>query len=207
MIKLTASIRSASLLVIASCAILLGCKEKTASRPAPSDAPAATAAPAAAPQPPAVPQGPAPAQPTAVPGITPLAAKMDFSLPLQAVSNPSASFAGYHGRQVLVFYFGPTCPHCQAALPQVQAFSDEIRAKGVETVGLATSRSNPEEIQGFIRDYKARIPIFWDLERKFGEAYDVKLLPTLFLIGADGGMRRLASFDGQPSIDALRAAF
>jgi thiol-disulfide isomerase/thioredoxin len=130
---------------------------------------------------------------------------MDFSLPLQPITDPPTEFSAYHGKPVLLFYFGPTCPHCQAALPEVQAFGDEIRARGVVTLAIANARSNPEEIQSFKRDFKARIPIFWDAERKFGAAYDIKFLPTLFLVGAKGDVYRLNSFSGKASLDSLRA--
>ena len=130
---------------------------------------------------------------------------MDFSLPLQPFSNPPINFQAYRGKSVLLFYFGPTCPHCQAATPEIQAFSDEIRPKGVETLAIANMRSNPQEIGQFITDYRVRIPVYWDRERKFGEAYDVKTLPTLYLVGKGGEVYRLDNYSGKASLDSLRA--
>jgi hypothetical protein len=66
-------------------------------------------------------------------------------------------------------------------------------------------RSNPQEIGEFIAKYQVRIPVYWDTERKFGEAYDVKALPTLYLVGKDGDVYRLDNFSGKASLDSLRA--
>jgi peroxiredoxin len=217
-----ASLASALILLTTAAGGLTACKggseggDKTppgsaapAPQPSAQAAPQPTpteAAPAAQPPGPANPPvtaPPAPSRPAAVP--EPTAGKMDFSLPLQAISNPLSAFSSYQGKKVLLFYFGPTCPHCQQALPQVQAFADEIRARGVETLAIANQRSNPEEIRGFIANYRARIPVFWDAERKFGEAYDVKTLPTIYLVGTGGDTFRLDNFSGKASLDSLRA--
>jgi peroxiredoxin len=130
---------------------------------------------------------------------------MDFGLPLQAITPPNLTFGSFQGRKVLLFYFGPACPHCQEALPQVQAFADEIRQKGYETVAIATSRSDPGEIREFIVTHRCRLPVFWDTERRFGAAYDVKLLPTLYLVGPDGLRHRSDGFSGKATLDTLRS--
>lgn len=169
-----------------------------------SAAPAPAAQPAATP-----PQGPAPAPAPATPpppvGVKPVAIPMDFGLKLPCISQPPSDFAAYKGRPVVLFYFGPTCPHCQHAFPDVQAYGDGLKARGIETLAIATSRSNPEEILGFARTYQARIPVFWDAERGFGEAYDIKTLPTLFLVGAGGQVHRMDQFAGKASLDSLLA--
>jgi peroxiredoxin len=128
---------------------------------------------------------------------------MDFSVPLKAISNPSLHFPDYKGKKTLIFYFGPTCPHCQQALPEVQKFAESLKARGVQAVAIANSRSNPGEIQEFIMKYSCRLPVFWDSERKFGEAYGVKVLPTLYVVGEDGRFFKNDGFDGPPTLAQL----
>lgn len=180
--------------------------QKPASQPALSAAPDAPAT-----QPPAVAapesaSAPAPV-PTApiTPPPAPTGPRMDFSLPIQPVSNMAPLFTAYRGKAVLLFYFGPTCPHCQKAFPEVQAFSDEIRSRGVETVAIANSRSNPQEIQDFMNTYRVRVPMYWDTDRKFGAAFDVKTLPSIYLVNKDGGIFRQDTYNGKSTLDSLRA--
>jgi hypothetical protein len=49
-----------------------------------------------------------------------------------------------------------------------------------------------------------RVPVYWDPERKFGEAYDVKALPTLYLVGKDGHVTWLDNYSGPASLEAFR---
>lgn len=166
-------------------------------------APAGQASTAASqnPAPVAATQGPAPAPSQAAkPGTE---GTMDFSVPLKAISNPSLHFPNYKGKKTLIFYFGPTCPHCQNALPEVQKFAESLKARGVEAVAIANSRSNPAEIQEFIMKYSCRLPVLWDSERKFGEAYGVKVLPTLYVVGEDGRYVKNDGFDGPQTLAQL----
>ena len=183
---------------------LSGCDKKAPGSDAPRNEPA-PAAQAATPPPQAPTQSPSPAPQPAPIVVAPVAAPMDFGLSLPCISNPLSVISAYQGRPVVLFYFGPTCPHCQHAFPEVQAYGDGLRSRGIETLAIATSRSNAEEIRGFMRTFQARIPVFWDSDRKFGDAYDIKLLPTLFLVGANGGMHRLDHFAGKASLDSLLA--
>ncbi|MEO7427599.1 MAG: TlpA disulfide reductase family protein [Fibrobacteria bacterium] len=130
---------------------------------------------------------------------------MDFSIPLQPITRPQVNFLAYRGKPVLLFYFGPTCPHCQAATPEIQTFAGEIRAKGVETLAIANMRSDFQEIGEFITKYGVKIPVYWDTVRKFGETYQVTSLPTLFLVGKNGEVYRLENYSGHASLDSLRA--
>lgn len=74
----------------------------------PAPAKAAPSAPAAvaltAPAPAAAPAAPAPAaRPT----------KMEYAMPLAPLKQPDLNFAQYRNRWTLVYYFSPTCGHCQ----------------------------------------------------------------------------------------------
>ncbi|MEO6098094.1 MAG: TlpA disulfide reductase family protein [Fibrobacteria bacterium] len=131
--------------------------------------------------------------------------KMDFSIPLEPISNPKLDFQAYRGKRLLIFYFGPTCSHCQDATPVVQAFAAGILAKGVETIAIANGRSNPKEIGEYISTYKVKLPVFWDPDRKFGEPYNVTALPTFYAVGKTGEVFRLDEYSGKASLDSLIA--
>lgn len=206
-----AGFRAGLLLICVVCMGLLACKEKPGrggeSPGLKTEAPTETAKPEAAPTvaKPVVPQE------AAKPEKLPAAAKpefktgkIDFNLPLTPITMPLAGLSGFAGRKLLVFYFGPTCPHCQAALPEVQSFAEEIRGKGYETVAVANQRSTRDEIQEFISKYKCTLPVFWDEERKFGGAYRIAVLPTIFLVKSGGDFIQMDGFSGKPALELLR---
>jgi thiol-disulfide isomerase/thioredoxin len=130
---------------------------------------------------------------------------MDYSIPLEPISDPHLDFQAYRGKRILIFYFGPTCPHCQAATPTVKAFAAEIRAKGVETIAIANGRSDIQEINAYISQYKVNLPVFWDPDRKFGIPYRVTVLPTFYAVGKDGVVYGLDEYSGRASLDSLLA--
>jgi thiol-disulfide isomerase/thioredoxin len=130
---------------------------------------------------------------------------MDYSIPLEPISDPKMDFRSYRGKRMLIFYFGPTCPHCQAATPTVVAFAAEIRAKGVETIAIANGRSEVQEINEYISKFKVNLPVFWDPDRKFGEPYKVTVLPTFYAVGKDGVVYGLDEYSGRASLDSLLA--
>lgn len=221
-----AGLRAGLLLICVVCAGLLACKEKPGrggeSHALKTEAPTETAKPEASP---AVAAQTLAAKPEAAPTLAkpvvpqeaakpqaPQAAakpefktgKIDFNLPLTPITMPLAGLSGFAGRKLLVFYFGPTCPHCQAALPEVQSFAEEIRGKGYETVAVANQRSTPDEIQEFISKYKCTLPVFWDEERKFGGAYRIAVLPTIFLVKSGGDFIQMDGFSGKPALELLR---
>jgi thiol-disulfide isomerase/thioredoxin len=139
---------------------------------------------------------------------TPSTAKipnMDYSIPLKPISDPSLDFQAYRGKRILIFYFGPTCPHCQAVTPTVKAYAAEIRAKGVETVAIANGRAEVQEIKEYISQYKVNLPVFWDPDRKFGVPYNVTLLPTFYAVGKDGEVYGMNEYSGRASLDSLLA--
>lgn len=190
----------------ALCMAGLACKEKSGGGAPAADAkpvaPMVAAQPAAPPEsakPAAAPQAAKPEAKTEV-----KTGKIDFTIPVTPITKPLAGLSGFAGRNLLIFYFGPTCPHCQAALPEVQAFADEILGKGYETIAIANQRSNQDEIQEFITKYKCKLPVFWDEQRRFGGSYGVTVLPTLFLVKAGGDFIRTDGFSGKPTLEQLR---
>jgi thiol-disulfide isomerase/thioredoxin len=184
-------------------ATLAGCsREKTETPPPASGAPAPAAQPSTAAPPPSAGSGAQEAQPGA--SMVMRTDRIDFTQPLEPVNAP-APFSSYAGRKLLVFYFGPTCPHCQASLPEVQAYAESLVGEGYAAVAIANQRSDIQEIREFIAKYNCRLPVYWDKERSFGQSYGVQSLPTLFLVRPSAEYHRQVGFNGKPTLDSLRA--
>lgn len=130
--------------------------------------------------------------------------RIDFTQPLEPVT-AQAPFSSYAGRKLLVFYFGPTCPHCQASLPEVQAYAESLRGEGYEAIAIANQRSDIPEIREFVAKFNCRLPVYWDKQRSFGQAYGVQSLPTLFLVRPSAEYHRQVGFSGKATLDSLRA--
>ena len=197
--SLPAVLAFAALAFPAALATLTGCsREKSETPPPASGAPAAQPSTSASP-PSSGAQG---GQPGA--SLVMRTDRIDFTQPLEPIT-AQAPFASYAGRKLLVFYFGPTCPHCQASLPEVQAYAESLRGKGYEVIAIANQRSDMQEIREFIAKYNCRLPVYWDKQRSFGQAYGVQSLPTLFMVRPTAEYHKQVGFSGKTTLDSLRA--
>lgn len=117
--------------------------------------------------------------------------KMDFTIPLAGINDPGMLFSHFSNKPLLIFYFSPKCPHCQANFPQVQDLIKEYEPKGLN--GLAISIGGgikKNDVRLFIDQFNASLPIFQDVNAKFGPRYGTGYVPVIFLVNKDGTFYR-----------------
>ncbi len=143
---------------------------KAASTP---PAPAAVAAPAALPAP----------EPSARP------TKMEYAMPLAPLKQPDLNFSLYRNRWTLVYYFSPTCGHCQHGWPWVQKMRTAYEKKGLAVVAIASGSASPDDLQMFDTDFKLDVPAFQDKMRSFQNAYGAGSVPMIMLVKPDASFQ------------------
>lgn len=128
---------------------------------------------------PAAVQGPAAAQPAKP-------TKVDFSIPLKPIKQPDLSFQMLRNRWSFLFYFSPTCPHCQHTFPIVKTMRDKYEKKGMAFAAIVTGYASPEDIKMFDMDLKIDMLAFQDDTKKFGQVYGTGSVPLMLLVAPDG---------------------
>lgn len=95
-----------------------------------------------------------------------------------AVALPPALAARITGPTAL-FYFSPSCPHCQHVMPEVNALAayDDLA-----WLGVATSRADPTALEAFAHDYEAAFPLVRDEGSAFARAVGARSTPLVFLV-------------------------
>lgn len=83
-------------------------------------------------------------------------------------------------KPTFVFYFSPGCPHCQATIGEVIELSEKL--PDIAFLGLATSRSTPEELEQFRVDYGVPFPMVVDGPRGFAYQIGARSTPTVVLV-------------------------
>lgn len=79
-----------------------------------------------------------------------------------------------------LFYFSPSCPHCQHAMPEI---NDLVRLQpDLAWVGVASGGALPEEITAFAREYKVGFPLLHDRDRGFALATGIRSTPSVLLV-------------------------
>lgn len=97
------------------------------------------------------------------------------------------------GKIVLYNVFAYWCGPCNGEAPDLQELYSELKAKGVEIVGVAAGRMPDmktdefiEKNNKFVEKHKWTIPMIHDPENKATKMLGVKAFPTSFLVDRTG---------------------
>lgn len=79
-----------------------------------------------------------------------------------------------------LFYFSPTCPHCQDVMPEINALVGDSEHSWL---GVASSRSTGLEIKRFETEYAPRFEILHDdLNANFANAVSARSTPSVYIV-------------------------
>lgn len=135
-------------------------------------------------------QGPEAAKPAiptqAAAAQAPKPTKVDFGIPMKPLKQPDLNFQMLKNRNALLFYFSPTCGHCQHTYPFIQKFRDKFEKKGMAFAAIATGYASPEDIKMFDTDFKLDMLSFQDDTKKFGQTYGTGSVPLMLVVAPDG---------------------
>lgn len=117
--------------------------------------------------------------------------KIDFMQTLAGVNDPGMLFAHFAGKPLIIYYFSPKCPHCQASFPEIQNLIKAYEPKGLTGVGISIGGGiKKNDVRLFIDQFNASFPIFQDVNAKFGPAYGTGYVPVVFIVNKDGTFYR-----------------
>lgn len=139
---------------------------------------------------------------TALPSA-PLAA--DFSLP--DIDGEMHALSDYRGQVVMLNFWATWCPPCRREMPSMQRLYAKYRDRGL-TVVAVNQFEEPDLVFEFVGrlSVEPTFPILFDRESRIAEQYEVKGLPTTYLLDRDGRIRYRAiggrEFD-HPEVEAL----
>lgn len=138
------------------------------------------------------------------------AAAADFELP--DINPASASYGKnvrlstlWEGRGAVLNFMASWCMPCRMELPALQA----IHASGDARIACiaADEAAGTEDLMGLVRSSGLTLPVLYaapDRASELSRAYTSDVLPSTFLIGADGKIRQLIT-GAQPEEEFRRA--
>jgi peroxiredoxin len=138
----------------------------------------------------------------------------DFALP--AADGQTYSLGQFKGNVVVLEFFAPWCPHCQADAPMFNELYDAYREKGVQFLAVSAtpfgrnySQTNQdpitmEDIIWFRDTFGVKFPLLFDKEVKVGKDYGVAFYPTVYIVDRNGNVASIPTgtytigADGRP---------
>jgi len=110
------------------------------------------------------------------------------ALPRERLAGPPTTLATLrstaHGRPALVVFWASWCEPCRHEAAAVERFARSTAGRG-RVVGVDWS-DEAQSARRFVRRYRWSFPNLRDGEGTDGYAYGLTVLPTTFVVGADG---------------------
>ena len=112
------------------------------------------------------------------------------------------SLPDYRGKVVLVNFWASWCPPCIHEMPALKKLKQSFADKPFEVLALNVGEKK-YQVRKFTRMIKLDLPVLLDTSSETFNAWDVKTLPTSFLIDAAGNVRyRVVGNPGWESAEA-----
>ncbi len=132
----------------------------------------------------------------------------DFTLP--DFKQSTVRLSDYRGKLVLLNFWASFCAPCRREMPGLENLWQHYRSKGLVVLALSADRDNLKQVETFIKEGKYNFPILLDTEGDVRKKYEIRALPTTYLIGRDGrfigrviGERKWGSVPSQQLIKSL----
>lgn len=107
-------------------------------------------------------------------------------LELQGLNEP-VTLAGLRGKVVYVDFWASWCGPCKQSFPFMNELQGKYRSQGLEivAVNLDAKRSDADK---FLAETPARFTVAFDAKGDSARRFDVKSMPSSYLIGRDGSV-------------------
>ncbi|MBN1666398.1 MAG: TlpA family protein disulfide reductase [Anaerolineales bacterium] len=111
---------------------------------------------------------------------------------LESLSGEPISLADYRGQVVLINLWASWCPPCRAEMPAMQAAYRDYQEQGFTILAVnATNQDNLAEAAQFVAQNQLSFPILLDTQGRVSDLYQLRSLPTSFIIDRAGIVREV----------------
>lgn len=94
----------------------------------------------------------------------------------------------YRGKVVLINFWATWCAPCRDEMPSIQRLKEKLAGRPFAV--LAVNLDEPESrIRKFLSETKLDLTILLDVGKKAARAWQARILPASFIVGADGKVR------------------
>lgn len=107
----------------------------------------------------------------------------DFQL--QTLEGEDVKLSDYRGKRVMLNFWATWCPPCRAEMPDMVKFYKE---KDIEilAINLTKAESGIQEVKDFVNEFGVTFPVLLDEELKVATQYQIRPIPTSYMIDSDG---------------------
>jgi len=104
---------------------------------------------------------------------------------LATADGRAVSLASLRGSVVYVDFWASWCVPCKRSFPWMNALHDRLRGQGLAIVAINVDKRR-QDAERFLRDVPAMFPVVFDTAGATPAAFDVKGMPSSYLIDRNG---------------------
>jgi len=124
------------------------------------------------------------------------------SFSLSDIEQQTVRLSDYRGKLVLLNFWASFCAPCRREMPALESLWLRYRDQGLVVLALSADRDNLQRVSAFINEGRYSFPVLLDTEGEVRKTYEVRALPTSYLIGRDG--RFVGRIIGEREWDSVR---
>jgi peroxiredoxin len=112
----------------------------------------------------------------------------DFTL--KSRSGENIKLSELRGNVVMVNFWASWCGPCRQEMPLLQQLYDRYQGMGFTLLGVNVDE-DPAAAQKMLKEIPVNFPILYDSSNKVSKQYQVKAMPSTFMVDRDGNIRYL----------------
>lgn len=105
---------------------------------------------------------------------------------LKALDGQNHALTQHAGKLVLVNFWATWCQPCIREMPSMERLYAKYKPRGLEIVAISLDQGNEDDVREFVAKLKLTFPIVLDPEHKAKALYQVRGLPTTYLVDRKG---------------------
>lgn len=98
------------------------------------------------------------------------------------------NLAKYRGKVLYVDFWASWCTPCIKSFPLLNRFNEEFKSQGLQIVGVNLDES-PEDAKEFLAKTPAQFMLANDSDQQCAKAFNVRAMPSSYLIDRNGVIR------------------
>ncbi len=112
---------------------------------------------------------------------------IDIPLPqlIGSIAGKSSGLTDHKGKIIYLDFWASWCGPCRQSFPFLNKLRNDYKEKGVEVIAINLDVDITEAL-AFLKDFPVDYPILLDPQGRMPSAYNVRGLPTAFLIDRKG---------------------
>jgi peroxiredoxin len=96
----------------------------------------------------------------------------------------------FHGKVLYVDFWASWCPPCAKSFPFMNELDRDLKDSGLQVIGVNMDQT-PEDAKAFLTKYPANFTVLFDASEKCAKGFDVKAMPSSYLIDRNGVIRHV----------------